>query len=115
MDSVNISLQEYNRLRDFETNILKNNVYKVYVDGFHKNIYSFISENEALKELAELSEQQAIELLDIKRDYGQKITLLMQELAGRKSLIGRIENKMTIWQFIAFKLFNKKPLDQFLK
>ena len=88
-NTVILSVEEYNKLRDFKINIEKGNTFSVLRDRF--SAYDqFITTNEAVKELLKVNEEMGYKLLnpDVTRINGKTVLDVY---------------KMSIWEFIKWK------------
>ena len=89
INTVILSVEEYNKLRDFKINIEKGNTFSVLRDRF--SYYDqFITTNEAVKEVLKINEEMAYKLLnhDVTRINGKNVLDV---------------SKMSIWEFIKWK------------
>ena len=90
INTVILSVEEYNKLRDFKINIEKGNTFSVLRDRY--SAYDqFITTNEAVKEVLKINEEMAYKLLnhDVTRINGKNVLDV---------------SKMSIWEFIKWKI-----------
>ena len=89
INTVILSVEEYNKLRDFKINIEKGNTFSVLRDRF-SSYDQFITTNEAVKEVLKINEEMAYKLLnhDVTRINGKNVLDV---------------SKMSIWEFIKWK------------
>ena len=89
INTVILSVEEYNKLRDFKINIENGNTFSVLRDRF-SSYDQFITTNEAVKEVLKINEEMAYELLnhDVTRINGKNVLDV---------------SKMSIWEFIKWK------------
>ena len=90
INTVILSVEEYNKLRDFKINIEKGNTFSVLRDRF-SSYDQFITTNEAVKEVLKINEEMAYKLLnhDVTRINGKNVLDV---------------SKMSIWEFIKWKI-----------
>lgn len=65
-DTVTISLREYNRLRDFETNIKEGKCYYTF-SGLYRNKATFLTESEAIEKMSkdyDIADKERLELAE---------------------------------------------------
>jgi len=89
-NTIILSVEDYNSLRDFKINIEKGNTYSVLRDRF-RAYDQFITTNEAVKEVLKVNEEMAYKLLnpDVTRINGKTVLDV---------------SKMSIWEFIKWKI-----------
>ncbi len=89
-NTIILSVEDYNSLRDFKINIDKRNTYSVLRDRF-RAYDQFITTNEAVKEVLKVNEEMAYKLLnpDVTRINGKTVLDV---------------SKMSIWEFIKWKI-----------
>ena len=89
-NTVILSVEDYNSLRDFKINIEKGNTFSVLRDRF-RAYDQFITTNEAVKEVLKVNEEMAYKLLnpDVTRINGKTVLDV---------------SKMSIWEFIKWKI-----------
>ena len=94
-DTVLLSVNEYNRLRDFRIEIERGNTLLIHGSQFSYG-EKFISTGEALKEISRLNES-------LKENYQRECKRLQDLVDGKKTIEISNIKEMSIWQFIKWK------------
>lgn len=93
-NTVTLSIEEYNELRDFKLNMENNNSYNVYVDTYWYNgpynssCKRFITNDENVKELVAINKHLETTINKLKDDHSKKLNEIKQ---------------MSIWAFVFWK------------
>ena len=89
-NTIILSVEDYNSLRDFKINIEKGNTYSFLRERL-RAYDQFITTNEAVKEVLKVNEEMAYKLLnpDVTRINGKTVLDV---------------SKMSIWEFIKWKI-----------
>jgi hypothetical protein len=103
-NTVILSLSEYNILRDFMTNLEKENTYrvsdyKVVLGGSYSQAPTFVSTDKAVKEIADICNKLEKKLDEL---YTENSELKQGILKDRDYEIDRAK-KMSVWEFIKWR------------
>jgi len=109
-NTVILALSEYNALRDFKTELEKGNTYRtldyqqIYSGQYLQGV-SFVSTDEAVKEITSKNEVLSKQIQDLE----VKIQTLNYSAAGSPKIIYKTEltikdvKKMSIWEFLKWR------------
>jgi hypothetical protein len=104
-----LSLSDYNMLKDFKTNLEKGNTYRTLdcrqVCGNGSYVYSptYVSTDEAVKELGEICEIHGKNIEKLKIENSEMRQRILREQDGKRDEILEKVKKMSIWQFLKWK------------
>ena len=96
-NTIILSVEDYNSLRDFKINIEKGNTYSVLRDRF-RAYDQFITTNEAVKEVLKVNEEMAYKFEEM------AYKLLNPDVTRINGKTVLDVSKMSIWEFIKWKI-----------
>jgi hypothetical protein len=107
-NTVVLSLEEYNALRDFKSNLEKGNTYRTYkytqlYNGSYMSGVIYISTDEAVKEATALGKEQYEKIVALEKDNALLRQGILKEQDGKRDQILGDVKRMSIWKFLGWR------------